>query len=207
MQIDWSKITLGTFNKIEAITSAELSDDEKTNRLIEVIFGIKAETLSIKDYLKKVKELTFLQEKIVPSRVKSKYKIGKNEYTFDVSFTNFTISQFIDFTNLKKNNGKVNELIGCFLIPIGKEYGDYDRVAVNNDILNMSVEEAFGITNFFIKQLAGFYKIFRFYSIRKIMKTKLTWKQKKMMIQALNKSIKLNQMITEYYPTYSNTVK
>ena len=207
MQIDWSKITLGTFNKIESITSAELSDEEKTNRLIEVIFGVKAETLSIKDYLKKVKELSFLQEKIVPARVKSKYKIGKNEYTFDVAFTNFTISQFIDFTNLKKNNGKVNELIGCFLIPIGKEYGDYDRVAVNNDILNMGVEEAFGVTNFFIKQLAEFFKIFRFYSIRRIMKTKLTWKQKKMMIQALNKSIKLNQMITEYYPTYSNTAK
>ena len=34
MQIDWSKITLGTFNKIESITSAELSDEEKTNRLI-----------------------------------------------------------------------------------------------------------------------------------------------------------------------------
>ena len=207
MQIDWSKITLGTFNKIESITSAELSDEEKTNRLIEVIFGVKAETLSINDYLKKVKELAFLQEKIVPARVKSKYKIGKNEYTFDVAFTNFTISQFMDFTNLKKNNGKVNELIGCFLIPIGKEYGDYDRVAVNNDILNMGVEEAFGVTNFFIKQLAGFFTIFRFYSIRKIMKTKLTWKQKKMMIQALNKSIKLNQMITEYYPTYSNTAK
>ena len=76
MQIDWSKITLGTFNKIESITSAELSDEEKTNRLIEVIFGVKAETLSIKDYLKKVKELAFLQEKIVPARVKSKYKIG-----------------------------------------------------------------------------------------------------------------------------------
>ena len=127
-----------------------------------------------------------------------------NDIDFD---TDLTARDLLKCRTFYAYNGKVNELIGCFLIPIGKEYGDYDRVAVNNDILNMGVEEAFGVTNFFIKQLAGFFKIFRFYSIRRIMKTKLTWKQKKMMIQALNKSIKLNQMITEYYPTYSNTVK
>lgn len=205
--MNWRDITLGTFNEIESITSADISNEEKTNRLIQAIFDVKADTLTVNDYLKKVKELHFLEEKLVPARVKNKYKIGNNEYTFDMAFTNFTISQFIDFTNLKKNNGRMNELMGCFLIPVGKEYGDYDRVAVNNDLLNISVEEAFGITNFFTKQLAAFYRIFRYYSIRKILKTKLTWKQKKMMIRAINQSVKVNQMIMESYPLYSNTAK
>lgn len=191
-RITWSDINLGQFEEISSIMSKPYSDEEKTNKIVKVIYDCDANNLSIRDYIKITKSLTFLTEKIVPSMVHKKYIINNKTYTFDVGFNSFSIAQFIDYSNIKKNNGKTNELLACFLIPEGKNYGEYDREEVTKDILLMGVEDAIGVCNFFTKGLIVLLKIFQYSSILKILKIrKMSWKKKLATIKMIRKATKV----------------
>lgn len=107
--------------------------------------------LPISEYRKLTTQMQFL--KVPPKSTKhcSKIKINGKEYRVLDKVEEMTAGQYIDYeTYLQQNDIKVLPyILSCLIIPKGEKYGDSDTI---NDMMQLSVEEALRISNFFMKR-------------------------------------------------------
>lgn len=198
----WSDITVGQFYKIADITQNK--DDYMLFNLIEVIYGVDANALPVKELEKYVKGLEFLNSECKPSTPKKHYTINGKKYDSHIDLTVMTTGQFIDYQNYSKDN-KIEQLLSVFITPEGKEYGkDYDVLEAQKDLLQMPITDAYAIAFFFKRQFKVFCSLFLSYLKKSIKGLKMDKQKKKEALEALNK-VDLYNLVS--YPIYLNTVK
>lgn len=107
--------------------------------------------LPISQYRKLTTQIQFLKEPPKTTKHCSKIKIDGKEYVVLEKVEDMTAGQYIDYqTYLQQNNIKMLPyILSCLIIPKGEKYGDSDTI---NDMMQLSVEEALRISNFFMKQ-------------------------------------------------------
>lgn len=131
--------------------------------------------LKLNEYSRKAQELNFLTaQPNIPNRCPDKLVLGGEKYVLVKDVRKLSAGQFIDFETLmgEKNRDKyLPNILACFVIPEGKEYGDYDVMEVADKIADyMSAEEALMICNFFQKQSLVFTKLTLRYLERRLKK-------------------------------------
>lgn len=144
-RMSWNDITLGQYNRIKDLDLTQI-DNQIT--AAEILLGINADNLTWVEFGEKLKTLDFLSKPMPQTIIRFAYELNGHKYVCRPRVDELSVSQFMDFTSLSKT-GEINKILGVFLIPEGKEYGDYDIEAVWKDILSMSVVDAMGVFNFF----------------------------------------------------------
>lgn len=107
--------------------------------------------LPISQYRKLTTQMQFLKTPPKSTKHCSKIKIDGKEYRVLDKVEDMTAGQYIDYeTYLQQNDIKMLPyILSCLIIPKGEKYGDSDTI---NDMMQLSVEEALRISNFFMKQ-------------------------------------------------------
>lgn len=113
--------------------------------------------LKISEYGNKVKESQFIfKAPDVNNRCPDKVVLNGHKYHIVKDPRKLTAGQFIDFETFMNEENRYKYLpniLACFIMPEGKEYGEYDALEVSDMIADyMNVEEALQICGFFRKQ-------------------------------------------------------
>lgn len=159
----WGNVSVEQFNALTKAFNAQTSDEEKFDKVINIIYGIEhPENLPLNQYAETLKEIQFIKEPIKPIKITNHYTINGNGYTLQTEMDSFSTAQYIDLTNYAKNpNKQYQEILSVVLIPDNaKGYNDgYSIKGVQDDILAMDIQTAFSIATFFLNNCKRFTKI------------------------------------------------
>lgn len=198
-QSKWNNITIKQYNLINDLRG-ELKEkmDEIDNininiKLYSIISGKdieEIERMDINEFGEIVEnEMAFMLEPIPTVAVKNKYEINGKQYVLNTNVRQLSVSQYIDYNNIMQNEEKdMVKLLSIYLIPDGKEYGDYDFGEVYKDIESMSVVDGNAICFFFRLQYALLMRSSIIYSkkmLKKMMKREKNEEKKKKMKETL----------------------
>lgn len=111
--------------------------------------------LNSKQISKLLSSLDFLSKPIPDLPLEKTIVINDVAYTCDLDIRSFSAGQYIDLTEILKDKenlkDRINEVIACLYVPVGKEYGSYDIEKVKNIFYdNMSIQHAHNVSNFFL---------------------------------------------------------
>ena len=131
------------------------------SQLIAIVNDMTEEevlNLPLSEYSKKVKTIDFLTE--VPkinNRAPKKLNLNGRKYEVITDARKLTAGQYIDFQTLMQSENVddyLPNLLACFIMPEGEDYGDYDVMAVADEIAEyLDIETALSLMRFF--QLAS----------------------------------------------------
>ena len=198
-QSKWNNITIKQYNLINDLRG-ELKEkmDEIDNininiKLYSIISGKdieEIERMDINEFGEIVEnEMAVMLEPIPTVAVKNKYEINGKQYALNTNVRQLSVSQYIDYNNIMQNEEKdMVKLLSIYLIPDGKEYGDYDFGEVYKDIESMSVVDGNAICFFFRLQYALLMRSSIIYSkkiLKKMMKREKNEEKKKKMKETL----------------------
>lgn len=167
-KLSWWDITLDQYKKIKTLN---LSLIENQITAAEVLLGINADELTWGEFNKELKKLDFLSTPIPKSIIRFTYKLNGHSYRCCPRVDELSVSQFMDFQKLV-STGELEKILAIFLIPEGKEYGDYDINIVYEDILTMSIVDVLSISNFFLLMSKVLFNTMTDYSIQKLKELK-----------------------------------
>lgn len=153
----WSEITINEYIQIIGILKDESLDElEINNYLLSILSGLDIKDvrkLSIQEYNNFLKASEFLKKQ--PStKLKKSYIINNKKYNTTLKLSKVNTGQYMDLQELTKDYEStienISKILAIFLIPDGKEYGDYDILEVANEIENyFNIEDAVTLTFFF----------------------------------------------------------
>ena len=156
-KLGWNDLTLTDLMQIKSISDLQLAtEDEKNLKVASIVCKIPYDEL-IQMPLEKVREYMdqteFLLHEPKPRKVKHSYIINGRRYKLLKNEMEMLTSQYIDFQAIYKDgfDKRPGELLAVMMVPEGHEYNDgYDNDQVVKDMYDMKVEEALGITDFFL---------------------------------------------------------
>lgn len=185
---NYKQLSLKKWQELRAIDVLNMEEIDIQVSIIAILNDMDEEEvldLPIPEYKKLVQGTEFLiKQPSIHKGLPSKFKINGNEYTLLKDVRDMTAGQYIDYqTYLSFNDIEkyIGDILTCFIIPTGKKYGAYDTEKVKADIMQLSVEEALSISNFFMK---------RSRSLTKAMLISLEWKMKRMMKKTKDETVK-----------------
>lgn len=167
-KITWWDITIDQYQRLKTLDLTDMSDQITA---AEILLNFNADNMLWKDFCVKLNDLAFLKEPMPKTIVRSEYVLNGRNYKCYYDLQQMNVARYMDFTNLVKE-GDIVKILGVFLVPEGKEYGDYDMGRVYEDIKTMSVVEAYGIYNFFKVQFIACIKTMKDYSVSLLRKDK-----------------------------------
>ena len=151
-------LTIDKYLQIKEVLS-DIEDDLNTQVALLCVLNECDEDdildLPINEYKKKVSELSFLSQPLVPTaRCPKTITIEGQVYEAVREVKKFTAGQYIDYQSLLKADDFYSVLpnvLACFFIPKGKDYGkDYDIMEVAEKIkYNVSIGLAMDVCFFF----------------------------------------------------------
>jgi hypothetical protein len=195
----WDDISVELFDKIKEVLNKKGIEDIDKNISIVSILCEKDEdeisNLPIAQFSKLVEQTAFLNE-MPKVEIKDKYIINGKKYNVFTSLKKMTTAQYIDFQTLQKNyNKNLKYLLAVFLIPDGKEYGDYDIDEVADELYrHLSIADAESIMFFFVMSYRALMQGILTYSISKMKKEMRKTKDKILKIKIGRAIIQMNQM-------------
>lgn len=156
-KLGWNDLTLTDLMRIKSISDLQLAtEDEKNLKVASIVCKIPYEEL-IQMPLDKVRkymdETEFLLHEPKPKKARNFYIINGRRYKLLKNEMEMLTSQYIDFQAIYKDGfeKRPGELLAVMMVPEGHEYNDgYDNDQVVKDMYDMKVEEALGITDFFL---------------------------------------------------------
>lgn len=185
---DWKSISVKKYYDILEILNDKLGDDiDKNIRLITLLSEEDEDdilNLPINEFEKLAKDLEFLKQ--MPNvDIRTEYEINGKKYNVFTNLKKMTAGQYIDFQTYQKDYQKnMKYILSIFLIPQGKEYGDYDIDEVAEEIYNnLSILDAHSITLFFSLQFQALTKAIVIYLIKQMKKQMKKAKTKIMKIR------------------------
>lgn len=164
--MSWNDITVEQYQKLRGLDPNDVSDQITA---AEILLEINADDMKWSDFCVKLNELNFLKDPIPKTIVRESYKLNGRKYNCMYNLQQMSVARYMDFTNLIKTNDLV-KILGVFLVPDGKEYGNYDMDQVYDDIKTMNIVEAYGIFNFFKLQFIVCIKTMKDYSVKMLRK-------------------------------------
>lgn len=156
-KLGWNDLTLTDLMQIKSISDLQLAtEDEKNLKVASIVCKIPYEEL-IRMPLDKVREYmdetAFLFTEPKPKKARNFYIVNGRRYKLLKNEMEMLTSQYIDFQAIYKDgfDKRPGELLAVMMVPEGHEYNDgYDNDQVVADMYDMKVEEALGITDFFL---------------------------------------------------------
>ena len=168
----WKDVTLKQYYQIRDTMIAQ--DEYTAFNLIDIIYGIDSQSLTINKITPYLRTLDFLKDEPAVVPLKKKYNINGTVYCVDIALPNVTTGQFVDWRNyLNRGDAqdKMENILSVFFIPEGHNYGDgYDITKVQEDLLCLDYQTIYSASFFFKKQLEILSKTFQ-RSLRKRVKT------------------------------------
>lgn len=157
--MNWDTLTIDTYTKVYQQTSnAFLPEEEKILRTAAVIGGITYEEL-LEQPIDRTREMVadsaFLYVRPEAGKARKSYTLNGREYTLIKDPSEMTTAQYIDYQNVvgEKFEEHLLQLLSIILVPKGHTYNDgYDTETVLKDLGTMTVTDALGITDFFLKR-------------------------------------------------------
>ena len=157
--MEWKDIDLKTFVEVYKITTnVFLTEDDKTLRLAALLNGMTFEELMelpIPKATELVAQTNFLYERPKPEKIRREYLLNGTKYCPFRDFSEMTLAQYVDYQAVitEKFEEHLIDLMYILLIPKGHNYNDgYDRETAMEDICSLSVTEALGLADFFLKK-------------------------------------------------------
>lgn len=154
-------LTIDKYLQIKEVLS-DIEDELNTQVALLCVLNECSEDdildLPINEYKKKVSELSFLSQPLVPTaRCPKTITIEGQVYEAVRDVKKFTAGEYIDYQNLIKSEdfySVIPNILACFFIPKGKDYGkDYDIMEVAEKIRhNVSIGLAMDVCFFFQMQ-------------------------------------------------------
>lgn len=156
---NWGEMTVGAYEELLAICDEPEVEDVEIG-IVGLLCGVEEKdilALPINEYQQLRKESQFVAEfpAIRPSCPKS-IKLGDRKYKITRDEKKLSVGQYIDFQAYSKIefNKALVDIISCFLIPEGMEYGEgYDPEDVKADIREyMPLPVAYSMAAFFFRR-------------------------------------------------------
>lgn len=195
----WDDISVELFDKIKEVLNKKGIEDIDKNISIVSILSEKDEdeisNLPITEFSKLVEQTAFLNE-MPKVKIKDNYIINGKKYNVFMNLKKMTTAQYIDFQTLQKNYYKnLKYLLAVFLIPDGKEYGDYDIDEVADELYrHLSISDAESIMFFFVMSYRALMQGMLTYSISQMKKEMRKTKNKILKIKIGRTILHLIQM-------------
>lgn len=186
---NYKDLTIAKFQELHSVEWEGMEEIDMQVSMIAILNDMTEDEvlmLPLTEYSKLAAQTAFLQKPPMPSRrTPNKIKINGREYVLVKDISEMSTGQYIDY-NQYLTSGDIDKflpyILSCFLIPKGKKYGDYNIDDIVNEIKdNLSVEEALGISNFFMR---------RFRNSTKAMVLYLDWKMKRMQKKTKDETVR-----------------
>lgn len=185
----YKELTIDKYIQIRQLIDSNEEDINKQVILLSILTDLDEEeilNLKLDEYKQLNQQTDFLLEQPKPNKIATTYKLGKYELEPMVNMKDVTTSQYIDFQTFIKDQDKyLVELLSIILIPKGKKYAqDYDIYDVQEVIKNnLNIEDALGLTAFFLTLLNSLIQTMQISCIRKMKKMmkKMKGEEKKKM--------------------------
>lgn len=156
----WEDVTVRDFIRIREIDELQMaSPEEKDMRVAALLAGIsyeELEQLPLRDVREIMDSLSFLFEQPGRAKARRKYEVNGRVYELFKDPSEMTVAQYIDYEAIGREgfSKMPAELLSVFLIPRGHQYNDgYDKDQQIEDMLDLGVEEALGVCDFFTRRL------------------------------------------------------
>lgn len=157
--MEWKDITLKTYGEIYEITSnAFTSEEDKRFKVAALLNGITFDEL-LEQPIGKTTEMmastAFMYERPKPEKIKKEYTLNGRKYTPFKDFTEMSTAQYIDYQAVivERFEEHLIDIMYILLTPKGHLYNDgYDADEVKADLETLSVTEALGLADFFLKR-------------------------------------------------------
>ena len=156
---NWNDVSLKTHSELYKIAQNIYdTEEDKSFKTAALLNGITYDQL-LNQPLTATTEMmastAFLYEKPKPVKIKKEYSLNGRIYCPFKDMSEMTTSQYIDYQSVIVENFEEHllDLMSIILVPKGHQYNDgYDFQEAKEDILTLSVTEALGIADFFLKQ-------------------------------------------------------
>lgn len=169
--MNWDNLTLRKFVEIRMVTNHPFyTEDDRVLRIAAIVNEIAYEdllNLPIARATEYVGTASFLYDKPVPKKHRNSYTLNGRKYSLLKSPSEMTTAQYIDYQTVivEEFESHLIDLMSIILVPEGHNYNDgYDLEQVRSDIETLSVTEALGISDFFLKQYRRLLKRILLYS-------------------------------------------
>lgn len=172
--MNWKDLDLKTFKKLEQAIKVEEQEPILKNALVvQALFGINTDNLTIPELGKYIKEIEFLNSPCPKVLAKTKYTINGNKYSVKLDLSKLSVTQYMDYQELVKTQDYAR-ILTVFIIPEGHNYNDgYDIKSVEKDINDMSIIDVLAIYNFFTIAFLQCTKTLKDYSLKLMKKGKM----------------------------------
>lgn len=155
--MDYKDLTINKWLEIRQILKDGGDDIEIQARIIGTLFDMTEDevlNLPIKKYQDYAEQISFLQTDLKPVKHPANhYVLNGHKYKLVKDTQKLTAGQYIDYQTLaamEDSDEHLADIIGCFLVPADKEYGEYDVMENAKEIGEyLSIEEGLGICYFF----------------------------------------------------------
>lgn len=164
----WYDVTIEQFQKLQGLNFNELDGQIEA---ASILLGIDTDDMTWPEFCQELKKLDFLNEPMPKTIIRKSYVLNGRTYDCFANLQELTVSRYMDYMNLSKTKDMVKTL-AVFLIPEGKEYGEYDLDQVYDDIKTMSIVEASGILNFFFLEFRVCIRTMKDFSVKALRKDK-----------------------------------
>lgn len=154
---NWSKLTVGKYQEVKAITTSGRDVTEVNTELLSVLTDIDVDDLldmPLIRYNNLLQCTGFLYDDMPKRMVATKYVLGGITFDVMLNIEKMTAAQFIDYqTYVKDIENNLVPLLSIFLIPKGCKYNDgYDMIEIQNIIKNnLCIVDASALAAFFLK--------------------------------------------------------
>lgn len=159
--MEWKDITIKQYQDICKEIDEDYSNDlDRTIGILSALTGMQivdCENLPISELKKKLKGLDFIKSKPKPMKLKSKVKVGKRRFRFNLNMRTISAGQYIDLTELVKDNKKINDNLHLILGIMCKEVNIFGidkkttaayRAEYFRD--NLTMDYVFSLSGFFL---------------------------------------------------------
>lgn len=152
---NYKDLTVEKYLQLQEVDWTSMEEIDIQSTMISILADMDIEDvldLPITEYRKMAAQLQFMtvEPKVKPRKI-DKVKINGKEFYVLKDVKDMTAGQYIDYQSyIQQNDIKMLPYtLSCVIIPKGKKYGEVDAI---EDIMQLSVEEALTIANFFMNK-------------------------------------------------------
>lgn len=185
--MEWKDLKLNDFKKLEQAIKVEEEEPLLKNAIVvQALFGINTDNLTIPELGKYIKELEFLNSPCPKVLAKTKYTINDNKYNVCLNLSKLSVTQYMDYQELIKTQDYA-KILTVFIIPEGHSYNDgYDIKQVEKDINDMYLIDVLAIYNFFTIAFLKSTEFLKGYLQEMTMNKDLTDQQRQISVQLMD---------------------
>lgn len=172
MILNWHDMTIRDQLRIKQIGELQVATEDEKNLMVAAhLAGMDYKEL-LQQPLDKVRGIMdncdfLINTPPVPVKAHKKYEVNGRTYVLFKDPSEMTVAQFIDFQQIFREgfDKMPGEMLCIFLVPQGHQYNDgYDKEQQYEDMLDLTVEEALGVCDFFTRRCRQSIERMRTYS-------------------------------------------